>query len=425
MIQRVVRIAKRPRGARPGQIRFVMDPIEVTDWIFQHIGRRESEMYPPTHPGLRTLCDDGRELVLDEADPKGSFARLQKLIDPVDVAVPTDALDAMTAEQRFKLTDWAEHVPRPRRIGEPAPTDLPTAAMIAQWNGFLDSFDRKWGHLDFDAKRAGKADHRSLLKFVSLILRTYEELAPVFVGIGASAEVVMEVMRQDPSRPRVATIPISTVKLDVYNQAATAEAARVETYVQSCLGRCWSEEVDLVLLDATESGDTLMVLQRVIEAHDKRDDLARDVITASLSATAAHPERDTIETIGQTGIEIIKSADRDITTLQRLRFYAQNETGYKTVVGRIYSRANNLKAILTGQVTAPIGYDRDAHLRVVEFVHFLKDAAKAAAKAEERARQEWLKKTRTTPVLLPTPTSSSFDVDDESADSDVDLLKLL
>jgi hypothetical protein len=50
----------------------------------------------------------------------------------------------------------------------------------------------------------------------------------------------------------------------------------------------------------------------------------------------------------------------------------------------MYDKVNKLEDILSGDITVPTGYDREAHLKIIEFVHFVKEGAKTLAKKMAR-----------------------------------------
>ncbi len=352
---------------------------DVEDWVFQNIGKAESKQYPAGYDKLIEACgDDDIDLTLDTARAGVSFGGLRMVVAPKKPAA--DLLGALSDQEQFELIDRTNYP-----VGDlGAKEQQDRAKLVEQWESFLASYDKNWDNLSAAMKDAGKADYRGLPKLVSLILKRYADLDPVYVGVGSSPDIIIEYLRQTKPGQAVATIPISTVKLGLYQAADEQADERVFAYLEKTLGRWWNEARNLVLIDATEQGDTLEVIQDYLERHDQAEDISREVVTASLSATATYPETEDPEKFGETDIEVVKTADHEIAELMRTRFYYQNVSGYKTVVGRMYDKVNLFKDILSGATTEPGGYDRQAHLQIIKFVHFVREGAKKLAREEAR-----------------------------------------
>lgn len=131
---------------------------------------------------------------------------------------------------------------------------------------------------------AVKEDASSLNYIINIILRDYPSAKHVFVGIGESPEVLMGLLELQGAR--TASIPVSGVKNAIPKNEKEWENAIND--INSFLDPWDSKNIDLLLLDATDTEATLKVITDVIKRSDRDNGLSRHVKSASISATKTH-----------------------------------------------------------------------------------------------------------------------------------------
>lgn len=172
---------------------------------------------------------------------------------------------------------------------------------------------------EFANKEAGP-----LNKIVEAIERSYPGY--VYVGIGASPEVLIELLHL--RKHQTISIPVSGVSdKKISNKEEQDNAIG---YILDHLKDFGVQPVNLVLLDATDTKATLTTISKLIRMADARNSIKREVKTASITQTKTlGPKSD--EKVEDSDIDVLNVEEKDARELMRYRFFAQQ---YKQIVGR-------------------------------------------------------------------------------------------
>lgn len=229
-------------------------------------------------------------------------------------------------------------------------------------------------------------DASSLNYIVSTILRDYPSAKHVFVGIGESPEVLMGLLELQGAR--TASIVVSGVKNAVPKNEKEWENAIND--INSFLDPWDSENIDLLLLDATDTKATLEVITNVIKRSDKNNGLSRAVKSASISATKTGdggPEKlagSDINVLDINDVNPDRSENKEghkARQLIRERFFFQ---WYKENLGRSVEK-RSFSAVIQG-LDPEVEYNEDNQERIDIFTSAVHSFDSLNSKALRRAQ---------------------------------------
>jgi hypothetical protein len=182
---------------------------------------------------------------------------------------------------------------------------------------------------------AVETDAVSLRHVVRVLLRDYPPARHVYVGIGASPEVLIGLLGLQGAR--TASIPVSGVKNAVPTEAEEWDNAIAD--VARFIHPWHDSDADILLLDATDTKATLDTIAAVIRSSDAGRGRTRSVKSASISQTKTYREP---EKLPGSDIDVLEIHDQDAKgkrepvgaaarRLLRERFFFQ---WYKNNLGR-------------------------------------------------------------------------------------------
>lgn len=205
--------------------------------------------------------------------------------------------------------------------------------------------------------RTAREDAPALEPILEAIERQYPPRQWVYVGIGASPEILLELLRRRGGR--TTSITVSGVKnAPITNPAEMRHAIRDVLYQ---LGVYATQNVNLLLLDATDTNATLTTLQRVIAEADRRNQVRRKVKTASITQTKTLRAGQR-ETVPGSDIDVLEVDDHPARQLMRSRFFYQ---WYKTNLGRSTGK-RDFSEVIAGN-DPPVEVDVRSRRAVIRF----------------------------------------------------------
>jgi hypothetical protein len=151
---------------------------------------------------------------------------------------------------------------------------------------------------------AVQSDAVSLRHVVGVLLRDYPPAQHVYVGIGASPEVLIGLL--ELLGARTASIPVSGVKHAVPAKAEEWDNAIAD--VCAFIHPWHDSDADILLLDATDTKATLETIAAVIRRSDAGRGRTRSVKSASISQTKTYREP---EKLPGTDIDVLEIHDQD------------------------------------------------------------------------------------------------------------------
>ncbi|MFI5779357.1 alpha/beta hydrolase [Nocardia sp. NPDC051570] len=198
--------------------------------------------------------------------------------EPVDAPVlgqdgPEDGVPRAGAIISVSTQSMADLVTQLRR-----PVDVPDK--IGDYD-LLSGGDHFTGHVD-------NADAHGVKGLADAIVREFPPGEHRFVGLGASAEVVSEFLRQGHGLD-VGHVAISDMqKLGKIDGLSDVEFAHLKAYVRAGLGDLADSGDHLVLLDATDTGASLVKMKQLIQRLDESEGRPpREVTLVSLTHSAS------------------------------------------------------------------------------------------------------------------------------------------
>lgn len=226
-------------------------------------------------------------------------------------------------------------------------------------------FERSARNTSLGTDRFAAEDSSGLSSMVQAIMRDYPPRKWVYVGIGASPEVPLELLRR--AGGQTISLPLSGVKkVGEWDDLSPEQKKRAMIDVRYHLSVYATRNSNLLLLDATDTNATLTTLEAVIRASDMQNGVRRKVETLSISETKTLRLGEP-ETIPDTNIKVLEVDDRPARQVMRGRIFQQ---WYKNNLGRSVAK-REFEDVVSGN-EPPVKTSESSRKYIVRFAHVVR-----------------------------------------------------
>lgn len=257
-----------------------------------------------------------KEKKKEKRAPLGDIFRANQDIAAIKGGTYTGDADARLEE----IQEMAEGIIKKAESESPALLEI--ALNDARFVGeIVNSVLKEW-----TLTNLAKEDGPGINLMLDTIIKDYPPGKHLYTGIGASPELLIAMLKLRGFR--TASIPVSGVKnSEPKNETETQNA--IDDIV-GWLGGAANKNIDILLMDATDTNATLSVISGLIKKHDKQQKLSRQVKTLSITQTKTE-KAGKREKVKDSDIDVLENDNKKVRELMRNRFFFQ---WYKTNLGR-------------------------------------------------------------------------------------------